>query len=81
MSPIEIIRQAWESQYKARTRYYSSDETKAFERARKMTMACLRYSNKLSEIAPYPGEFEIDDFIITRRKVDEIDNIYARLKS
>lgn len=80
MSAIEIIRQAWNRQYQARTKFYGQDEVQAFERAKKMTTACLRFSPELSELAPYPGEFEVEEFFIIRRKVDEVDNIYASLK-
>lgn len=79
MTAIEIINKFWDSQYQARTRYYGADEVKAFERARKMTTACIRFSDypQLAEVAPTAGEFEVNGFNIIRRKVDEVDNVYA----
>lgn len=81
MNAIEVVKQMWNSQYQARTRYYGQDEVKAFERAKKMTTACMRFSDYpcLAELAPTAGEFEVDGFKIIRRKVDEVDNIYASL--
>lgn len=82
MTAIEIIRTAHARQITARTKWIEPDDKGRLEAARRMATASLRMSEypQLAELAPTAGEFEVAEFKIWRRRVDEIDNVYAALK-
>lgn len=75
---IEIVAQAWQRQYDAKVRIMSEPTAEKLAVVRRITCACLRASEELDAITPMPGTFTYDGWTITRRRVDDVDNIYAQ---